>query len=79
MTEKTPSTTLAPTGKIITAGIGVALGSIFLFGVIWLGLGQLGVGDAVRLILAICIPPALMTVGILWLYVTHRPDVSGGK
>jgi lipopolysaccharide export LptBFGC system permease protein LptF len=65
-----------PTSKIVGAGVGIALGSIFLFGAIWLGLGQLGVADAVRLVLAVCTPPGIMTVVVLWLYFTRRPPVA---
>ncbi len=75
MTDKPTSTNenQMPTSTIIAAGIGIALGSIILFGAIWLGLGQLGVGNAVRLVFAVCTPPGIMTVVLLWLYFTRRP------
>jgi hypothetical protein len=76
MTDKTTNNYETPVNKIIAAGVGIALGSIFLFGAIWLGLGQFGVTDAVRLVLAVCVPPGIMTVVVFYLYFTRRPPAA---
>jgi hypothetical protein len=57
-----------PIGKIVLWGAGVAVGSILVFGGIWFGLGWVGVADLPRLVLAVCTPPGVMTVVLLWVY-----------
>jgi len=46
------------------AGVVLAVVGIVLFIGIYFGLQSLGVGDFPRLMLALCVPPALMAVGI---------------
>jgi hypothetical protein len=51
------------------AGVVLAVVGIILFLVLWFGLGQIGIQQFPRLILALCVPPALMAalVGVYML------------
>lgn len=51
-------------------GVSLAVGGIVLFLVLWAVLGSAGVDQVARLLLSLCIPPALMAalVGAYFLY-----------
>lgn len=73
--DNQPSTSL-PLGKLIFYGVGIATTSILLFGLIWIGLGQLNVNQASRLIAAVCVPPLILTFITLALYFRHNDTSS---
>ncbi|MEO1669042.1 MAG: hypothetical protein AAFU54_30730 [Chloroflexota bacterium] len=74
MAENSNSPAISPV-KIILAGSAIGLGAIVLFGLIWYTLGQTTVPTAVRLVAAICVPPAIMSVITLWLYFTRGRQI----
>jgi len=46
--------------KASTLGIGLGVGAIVLFVVLWVTLGSLGVEQIPRLLISLCLPPALI-------------------
>lgn len=65
-----------PIGKIVMAGIGIAITSILLFGLIWFGLGQADIAQLPRLAAAVCVPPGIMTLITIGLYF-QRGKING--
>ncbi|MFZ4816836.1 MAG: hypothetical protein ACOYL5_20035 [Phototrophicaceae bacterium] len=54
--------------QIISYGTAIAIGAITLFGLLWWGLGALGLDQLPRLAFAVCLPPLVMTVALFALY-----------
>jgi lipopolysaccharide export LptBFGC system permease protein LptF len=40
----------------------LALAGVILFALLWIGLGNAGLGNLPRLVLALCLPPAVIAV-----------------
>ncbi|MEM6281862.1 MAG: hypothetical protein AAF787_06690 [Chloroflexota bacterium] len=74
MAEDTNSPEFSPI-RIIVIGSAIGMGAIALFGLLWVGLGQIDVSTTVRLVTAICVPPAIMTVITIWLYLTRGRQI----
>lgn len=68
MTENQNPTLNQPIGKIVAWGAGLAVGGVLLFGLTWIGLGALGVGQLPRLVVAVCGFPLVMSVVALGAY-----------
>ncbi len=64
-----------PLGRMILMGLGVALGAIGLFAVVWFGLRALGVDQLIALGLAVCLPPGVMTVVLFFFYFSRANQV----
>lgn len=56
------------------AGTGLAVAAILLFMAVWFGLGSANVPNALRLVVAICIPPALLMIASIGLYFMRKQD-----
>jgi lipopolysaccharide export LptBFGC system permease protein LptF len=56
------------------AGLGLAIGAIVLFVILWIALGNARVDQFPRLIISLCVPPAFiaLAVGIYFLLVQPR-------
>jgi len=54
-------------------GTGLAVGGIVLFVVLWLVLGSVGVDHIPRLLVSLCLPPALMAGAIGGYMLLARP------
>jgi lipopolysaccharide export LptBFGC system permease protein LptF len=61
-----------PVSKMVISGAAIAIASIVLFGLLWVGLGRMGVSQATRLSAAVCAPPAVLTIVVLWVYLSRR-------
>jgi hypothetical protein len=74
MGEKPDSTIGKNLSRATIAGVVLAVGGILLFIVLWIILGNAGVDPFARLLLSLCIPPALMAalVGGYFLMVQPR-------
>lgn len=59
------------------AGIVLAAAGIILFVILWIVLGQLGAATIARLLIALCLPPAVIT-GIIGVYVLAVKSKTGG-
>lgn len=58
------------------AGFVMAVAGVGMFFLLWIGLGSAGVDTFMRLILSICVPPALMAfvIGVYMLVTRKKTD-----
>ncbi len=63
--------------RLGVAGVVVAVAGVVLFVVLWAILGQMGVDTVARLLVAFCLPPALLAlvIGAYILVVKPKRDV----
>lgn len=71
MSKQPSSTDNLPVSRIILAGTGIALAAIIVFGLVWFGLGQADVEPLARLSAAVCLPPAILTVVTIGVYLVR--------
>ncbi len=71
MSEQSSPTNNLPVSRMILAGTGIALAAIAVFGLVWFGLGQANVEPLLRLSAAVCVPPAILTVVTLGVYLAR--------
>lgn len=62
MSEKQNPFDSSTVRRMVIAGAVLAVGGIILFVVLWLGLGSAGIQQFPRLILSMCIPPAIIAL-----------------
>lgn len=60
MGEKPEPLNLKNLSRASIVGVALAIGGIILFVVLWVVLGNAGVDQFARLLMSMCIPPALM-------------------
>lgn len=56
-----------------TLGIGLAVGGVALFVALWLLMGSMGVEQIPRLLISLCLPPAIMSGAIGGYMLLARP------
>lgn len=59
------------------AGVALAVGGIILFIILWIVLGNAGVDNVARLLVSLCLPPAIMTglMGTYFLLTRRGSDI----
>lgn len=60
--------------RAVIVGLGLAVSAVVLFGALWVLLGNAGVDQFPRLMLSICVPPALMAALIGGFFLLVRPS-----
>lgn len=60
MTEPTSPLNRRTLSRASVLGVGLSVGGIALFVILWLVLGNLGLEQIPRLLISLCLPPAVM-------------------
>lgn len=60
--------------RAAVVGLGLAVGAVVLFGALWVLLGNAGVEQFPRLMLSICVPPAVIAALVGGFFLLVRPS-----
>ncbi len=66
-----PQSSDFPVGRVVASGTLIAVGALIIFGLLWFGLGAINAAPLARLAVSICVPPALMAIAIIVIYLTR--------